>query len=160
MNLRPLQHPCHLRESGFSLVEVLCAILILGIGIVGVTEGIAVALRSTKEAERQIQAALLATSRIESLRADRLIMAGEDEGDFGEASPGYRWKERVLETEVQGLFEIRVRILPATDTRAIYELVTLLFDEPVETLHGRSTTEQQLEHERETRAFREGRTNE
>ena len=46
--------------SAFSLVEVLCAILILGFGVAGLTQGIATALGSAKEAEVQTIAATLA----------------------------------------------------------------------------------------------------
>ena len=50
--------PC--RNSGFSLVEVMCAILILGIALAGLTEGVTTALTSSKESELQTTAALLA----------------------------------------------------------------------------------------------------
>src|SRR5882762_5584731 len=58
------------RNGGFSLVEVMCAILILGIGLVGLTQGITAALQSSKESELQTTAALLAAGQIETLRAD------------------------------------------------------------------------------------------
>ena len=57
-------------NSGFSLIEVMCAILILGVGLVGFTQAITTALGSSKDSEMQTTAALFAAGRIESLRAD------------------------------------------------------------------------------------------
>src|SRR5213595_2971370 len=68
------------RNAGFSLVEVMCAILILGIGLVGLTQGITAALRSSKETEVQTAAAFIAAGQIETLRADGIITDGVTEG--------------------------------------------------------------------------------
>ena len=48
------------KTAAFSLLEVMCAVLILGLGGAGMTHGVATALRSSKEAELQTQAALMA----------------------------------------------------------------------------------------------------
>ena len=56
-------------NAGFSLVEVMVAILILGIALVGLTQGITTALSSSKESELQTVAALFAAGQIETLRA-------------------------------------------------------------------------------------------
>ena len=49
--------------AGFSLIEVMCAILILGIALVGLTQGLTTALSSSKESEQQTMAALLLSRR-------------------------------------------------------------------------------------------------
>ena len=46
--------------AGFSLVEVMVAVLILGVALAGLTEGITTALSSNKESELQTTAALIA----------------------------------------------------------------------------------------------------
>jgi len=58
------------RKRGFSLIEVMCAVAILGVALVGLTQGITTALGSNKESELQTTAALLAAGRIETLRAE------------------------------------------------------------------------------------------
>src|SRR5207253_6136217 len=59
--------------SGFSLVEVMIAILILGIALAGMVHGLTTALASSKESELQTNAALLAAAQVESLRAEGFI---------------------------------------------------------------------------------------
>jgi len=68
------------RNAGFSLVEIMCAILVLGIALVGLTEGITTALSSAKDSELQTAAALVAAGQIETLRAEGYIVDGETEG--------------------------------------------------------------------------------
>jgi len=48
------------KAAGFSLVEVMCAILILGVALAGLTEAISTALSSNKESELQSTAAMIA----------------------------------------------------------------------------------------------------
>jgi type IV pilus modification protein PilV len=117
------------RNAGFSLIEVMCAILILGIGVVGLTQGIAAALRSSKETEVQTAAAFIAAGQIETLRADGIITDGVTEGDADEGP--YRWKQTVSSTTLDGLHEVQVEVETATSGQLIYELKTLLFDAPL-----------------------------
>jgi type IV pilus modification protein PilV len=118
-------------NAGFSLLEIMCAILILGIGLVGLTQGIAAALRASKESEIQTTAAMLAAGQIESLRADGFVIEGETEGEGEGALSNYTWRQTVTTTRIDGLYEVSVVIENATSGKLIYELQTLLFDPPV-----------------------------
>ena len=57
-------------KAGFSLVEVLCATLILSVALVGLVQGLSTALASNKESELQTSASLIAAGLIETLRAE------------------------------------------------------------------------------------------
>ena len=118
------------RNAGFSLVEIMCAILILGIAMVGLTMGITTALSSSKESELQTTAALLAAGQIELLRADGFLTDGVEEGDFGEGLSLYRWKQSISSTAIAGLHEVQLTVEQFKSGKAIYELRTLLFDPP------------------------------
>ena len=127
------------RIAGFSLVEVMCAILILGIGLVGLTQGLTTALRSSKESEWQTAAALIAAGQMETLRAEGYLFDGETEGACGEGLSLYRWKQSVSSTAIDGLHEVKVVVENSNSGEAIYELRTMLFDPPVaSTLNGSS----------------------
>lgn len=118
------------QNAGFSLVEVLCAILILGIALVGLTQGITTALHSSKESELQTAAALLAAGQIETLRAEGYLTERTTEGEGGEGLSLYRWKQSITGTSIDGLFDVVVAVENAQTGTAIYELRTMLFEPP------------------------------
>ncbi|MCP5515887.1 MAG: type II secretion system protein [Verrucomicrobiales bacterium] len=119
------------QTAGFSLLEVLCAVLILGVGVAGMTHGVATALRSSKESEIETRAALMAAGRIEILRAEGFLSAGGREGRGEQDLAGYRWQESLTETDLDGLYEVVVTVRLEESDRPVYELRTLLFDVPV-----------------------------
>ena len=119
------------QNAGFSLVEIMCAIIILGIALVGLTQGITTALSSSKESELQTTAALIAAGKIEMLRADGYVVDGMTEGESGEGLSLYRWKRSVTSTSLDGLHEVAVAVEDSKTGKTIYELRTLLFDPPI-----------------------------
>ena len=120
------------RNSGFSLVEVMCAILILGVALAGLTQGVTTALTSSKESELQTTAALLAAGRIETLRAEGYLTDGVTEGECGEGLALYRWRQSIASTGIDGLHDVEVVVENAKSGKAIYELKTMLFEPPVD----------------------------
>jgi len=118
------------RTHGFSLIEVMCAIVILGIGVTGLTHGLNSAVNSSKETEVQTAAALMAAGQIEMLRADVYVVAGEDEGEGGAGLEQYRWRQSIVETPMGGLFEVTVTVEHVQTGKTIYQLQTMLFDPP------------------------------
>jgi type IV pilus modification protein PilV len=119
------------RNAGFSLIEVMCAILILGVGLVGLTQGITTALSSSKDAEIQSAAALLAAGQLETLRSEGFLIAGESEGEGDGALSNYTWLQNVTETQTEGLFEVTVTVQQTESGQEIFELKTMLFDPPI-----------------------------
>jgi general secretion pathway protein I len=117
-------------NAGFSLVEVMVAILILAIALVALTQGITTALASSKESELQTTAALLAAGQIELLRAETDFSDGTDSGDCGAGLSLYRWKQTVSPTDIAGLHEVDVVVENSRTGVEIYELKTLLFEIP------------------------------
>ena len=114
-------------SGGFSLIEVMVAMLILSIALVGLTQGITTALGSSKESEWQTTAALLAVGKIETLRAESTLENGESEGDGSAGLEAYHWKTTVGGTDTDNLHEVTVLVENAKSHREIYELKTLLF---------------------------------
>jgi prepilin-type N-terminal cleavage/methylation domain-containing protein len=119
-------------NAGFSLVEVMVAILILGIALVGLTQGITTALASSKESELQTTAALFAAGQIELLRAEKTLTDGSDNGDCGAGLSLYRWKEIIRPTDIDGLHDVAVVVENSQTGAEIYELKTLLFQIPAD----------------------------
>ncbi|MGN6555490.1 MAG: type IV pilus modification PilV family protein [Verrucomicrobiota bacterium] len=119
-------------NAGFSLVEVMVAILILGIALVGLTQGITTALGSSKESEWQTTAALFAAGQIETIRAEGGLTDGETDGDCGDDLPLYRWRQSITSTSIAGLHEVEVAIENTQTGNAIYDLRTFLFERPID----------------------------
>lgn len=134
MNANTL-HP----SAGFSLIEVMVAILILGIALVGLTQGITTALGSGKESELQATAALFASGEIEELRAAGGITDVSTEGECGDNLPLYRWKATISKTDLDGLHNVEVVIEDSTTGKEIYTLQTLLFERPADSTDKQET---------------------
>ena len=88
----------------------MCAILILVVGLVGLTQGITAALTSSKESEIQTTAALLASGQMETLRAEGFMVEGVTEGEGGEGLALYSWRQTVSPTTTDGLFDVTVAV--------------------------------------------------
>jgi len=120
----------HRPDAGFSLVEVMCALLILAVAIVGLTQGVTAALSATKESEVQTEAALLAAGQIEILRAEDFLVDGVTEGDGGEGLALYHWKQTVAKGDIDGLHTVEVVVENKKSGKQIYSLETMLFQAP------------------------------
>jgi type IV pilus modification protein PilV len=140
--------------AGFSLIEVLCAILVLGVGIVGLTHGLTTALSSTKESELQTEAALLAAGRMEMIRADGYLVDGSEEGDGDEGLGHYHWQQTISRTDIEGLHEVTVAVQQGRSEKTIYELRTLLFDPPADSTEETRERRATPESKRRDRRFR------
>ena len=129
MNINP-QRVQGASSAAFSLIEVMVAMLILGVALVGMVQGITTALGSNKDAEYKTVAALFAAGQIEELRAAGGIVDGETDGDCGFNLPLYHWKKSIKPSTISGLHEVSVDILHGTSNDEIYKLSTLLFEAP------------------------------
>lgn len=116
------------RNAGFSLIEIMVAILILGVALTGLTQGITTALGSNKESELQTAASLIASGQIETLRAGKTIIDGVTEGNCGEELPLYAWTQTVTPGNLDGLHEVKVVVKNVNTDASICELSTMLFD--------------------------------
>jgi type IV pilus modification protein PilV len=117
-------------NKGFSLIEVMIALLILGVAVVGLVQGTTTALSSSKESEVQTTAIMLATGRMEQVRADGELADGKTEGDWGDDFANFSWRQTVTPGEVRGLREVTVTIENSKTGKQIYELKTMLFEVP------------------------------
>lgn len=124
------------RRGAFSLVEVMVAIAILSIALVGMTQGLTTALQSNKEAEWTSVAALIAEARVEFLRADGYLIEGVTEGALSGELTDYSWQETLTQTEIEGLYEVELEVTHTDTHQRLYLLKTMLFDPPVLGVEG------------------------
>ena len=115
-------------HGGFSLIEVMCAILIMGVALVALTHGLTTALASTKDSEVQTTVVSLAAGQMEMLRAGGVLTDDTTDGDFGESFPKYKWLQTVGPSDVDGLHQVEIAVQDAKSGATLYKLTTLLFD--------------------------------
>ena len=81
----------HFRQGGFTLIEVMIAVLILAFGLLGFALLQTMNVRFTNSANQRSQATNLAYEMLDQMRANRLAAvqyAGEYEGTAGGCDPG------------------------------------------------------------------------
>jgi general secretion pathway protein I len=83
--------------SGFTLLEVVVALAILGLGLVAVIQIFSGGLRLARATEEYSQAVHLAQAKLEEWRMAESLSEGEEEGEF---NPRYRWWVGIRKVEV------------------------------------------------------------
>jgi len=79
------------RRSGFTLVEVLAALVVLGIVLPVAMTGASLAMRAGSAARHQAEAATLGEAKLTELVTTGEWSTSGSDGDFGPDFPQYRW---------------------------------------------------------------------
>jgi prepilin-type N-terminal cleavage/methylation domain-containing protein len=143
-------------HGGFSLIEVLCAILIMGVALAALTHGLTTALSSTKDSEVQTTVVALAAGQMETLRAGAVLIDDTTEGDFGDGFPQYKWEQTIAPGEVDGLHQVDVVVRDAKSQAPLYRLTTLLFDSDYPNSTASDARQKQRELEKAKKRNRRG----
>lgn len=88
------RHHAHTLQSGFSLIEVLCAFTILVVALGLLLEGFSQSVHATKRADQYTQAVLHAQSKLSELSHGTASQVGEHEGMI---SDHFQWRSSVTE---------------------------------------------------------------
>jgi len=122
-------------RRGFTLVEVMAAVVVLGIGIAAVLSLIGKSTRAVtaaRTATLQTSLARMAMVEIENKYWRKQAEEIETLGDFGEDFPDFRYEVLVTEDideEVPALHEVQVIVYyDGTDPPREFSLTTLLID--------------------------------
>jgi general secretion pathway protein I len=110
------------RDAGFTLIEALVALAILGVALAAVLRAYGAGFRSAERSEMQTQALLRAESRLAEAAAT-LTEPGERRGDAG----GYAWRVAATPFPVEGVEKplLRIEVRVAAPDGAEARLVTL-----------------------------------
>jgi general secretion pathway protein I len=98
-------------RSGFTLIEIMIALMVLSVSFV-----VLIGLRNRDLAlaaysHHMTEATLLARQRITEVSVAGFPDMGDSEGDFGEAAPGYRWKQQVKQTPFEVVRELVLAVV-------------------------------------------------
>lgn len=96
-------------RRGFSLVETVVTVALLGVGISACVACMGSATRATARAEEYTAVQLMAREKLAEIELMPPTETEED-GDFGEERPGYYWRMRTMPTDVSGLRQVKLLI--------------------------------------------------
>ena len=100
-----------MRSEGFTLIEVLVAMVILSIAFVALLVHENRGIDYAMHAKFLTTSTLLAERHIAELEeADTSTMTGEKTGDFGEDYPGYTYTESIETTLLTGYYKYSLRV--------------------------------------------------
>jgi general secretion pathway protein I len=99
-------------EMGFTLLEVMVAVAILGFVLVSLLGLNNRSMQDVMLAERMTTATLLAKDRMVQALSTRVLIPVEEEGEFEEEEfKGYTWKKVIAPTPIATIMEVRVAVL-------------------------------------------------
>ncbi len=98
------------RRPGFTLLEVLVAVAVLAIGFVGVLQVVAQCQARSRDNRDRAEALRLAESKLNELSVQSELEPGTDQGDFGTENPRFSWRQRIEQTEKDGLLKLTITV--------------------------------------------------
>lgn len=105
------------QESGFTLIEIMLSICLIGLVLTAISEFQAKGMDIARETIEITKATLLGKQKM--VEWERGLISNEgDEGDFGEDFPDYRWDVKVENTEITGLQKVSFLITWRSGTRS------------------------------------------
>ena len=96
-------------HSGFTLVEVLATLVLIGIILPIAMRGVSLARQAEAHARRMSEATSLAEAKLNELVADGTWASGTLSGDFSPEQPDYQW-QCLTATRDYGLTEVVIRV--------------------------------------------------
>ncbi|MCP4644732.1 MAG: prepilin-type N-terminal cleavage/methylation domain-containing protein [bacterium] len=99
-------------NAGYSLVELVAALTIFSLAVVGVMELFSTCLRTTSASMGYTQAVYLAQAMLEEHIVEDSLYPGSDSGECGESFPGHTWEMEVEEMDQQqGLVRVELTVM-------------------------------------------------
>lgn len=99
------------RTHGFTFVEILAAMVFLGILMPVVIGALQLSNRAAVAAERSSIAAQLAENQLAEFQIGNAWTSASASGDFGETYPGYRWELGKPDWESGAMTQLQLTVL-------------------------------------------------
>ena len=118
-------------HGGFTLLEVLVALIIISLALVYVAGSMAQMIDTTNSTRERTYASWIAQNRITELRLAGVVPeAGETSGDVDFANTSWAWTAEIEETGIENLFRVDVAVSFAGSDVTIRK-VTGFIGEPI-----------------------------
>ena len=123
-----MKHRFRTSRRGFTLLEVLATLVLMGIILYPVMHGISLATAAAGEARHKVEAVSLAQTKLAELTADYQTMnqAGATSGSFPDY-PGYAWTS-TIEMRDTNLAQVSVRVTwTARNQERFVDLASMIY---------------------------------
>ena len=98
-----------MREAGFTLVEVLAALMVFSFGIIGLTSAGTQSVRAVSALDHKMLAGIVADNQIIMTRRDDLRL-GTRAGETEQMSRKFDYRVTTAKTDVEGFFRISAEV--------------------------------------------------
>jgi len=105
-----MSHPARGHRAGFTLVEVLVSLALVGVLLPTAMAGITLAMGLGDSARHRTEAAMLARGKLDEMLVTGDWQSSQTEGDFGEEWPGYTWELDVADWEESTCSEVTLTV--------------------------------------------------
>ena len=107
-------------EAGFSLVEMLVALAVFSLAVLALLNLSGQNARTALAVEEQVLAGVVADNlAAEAMLAEDVALAAEQEGRETAGDRDWRWRRRLVPTEVAGLVRVEVEVRGADESRLV-----------------------------------------
>ena len=104
------------KDAGFSLIEVLAAMVILTVAILGLAHAGTESVRGAAAIEAKTIGSIVADNQLTLARFER-IQTGNRTGKSVQMGREFEWRVETIETPIDGFFQLIVSVIdPVTDT--------------------------------------------
>lgn len=104
----------HATQRGFTLIEVLAALAIIGLGLLAAIQAVTQTVNSASYLRDKTVAGWVALNKIEDVRLGTAAPTAEkSEGVVTMAGREWRWRMNITATEVSSMLRIDVNVAPA-----------------------------------------------
>lgn len=121
--------------TGFTLLEVIVAMVIVVVGLVLISQAFSIGLRAVRVSDKATVARFLAEQKITELEILAFTTIQSATGDFGTDYPGYTWQQEVVTTNLANLIQVNLTIAWTEDNATRTLVITKLIAN-----HGEATS--------------------
>ncbi len=99
-----------MRDSGFTLIEVIAALMIFSVGIIGLINMNTQSVRTVNILEDRFVAGVVADNVIVEARREQRLEIGSSQGQETSLGREFEWSRDITSTEMENFFRITVRV--------------------------------------------------
>ncbi|MFB3895033.1 MAG: prepilin-type N-terminal cleavage/methylation domain-containing protein [bacterium] len=122
-------------QSGFTLLEVIVAMVIVVIGLILISQTFSTGLRAVRVSDKATVARFLAEQKLTELELEDFSTLQSTSGDFGTDYPEFTWQEEVATTNLDNLLQVNLTISWTEDNATRTLLISKLIAN-----HGTATS--------------------